>query len=66
MIAITQTQIDSALPRDEFKASLEQYQWLQDHVHKVDVSRDEEFQRHFNHFYGVPATDANWPGEAAL
>ena len=51
MITITKAHIDGALPA--VVKGLEQYRWLQDRLHAVDVSVDRDFQRSFNHFYRV-------------
>ena len=54
---ITETQIDAALPLVE--AGLRKYCWLQGNVKRLNVEKNDEFQRRFNDFYKV-RRDENW------
>ncbi len=57
MIELTNEQIDNALPRIE--DGLLKYLDLQKELKNVDVSRNRDFQRRFNHFYKV-RRNADW------
>jgi len=55
-VFITQTQVDSALPK--IAKGLQQYQWLQSRFAELDeFYGDRDFRRHFNHFYKVRRGD---------
>lgn len=51
MRTLTTDEIEAALVRLE--RGLNQYLWLQSHVHSCDVTADEDFQKRFNGFYRV-------------
>lgn len=51
MIQLTENQIDRALGKVE--EGLKKYVALQDTLQKVDVSKDRDYQKRFNHFYRV-------------
>jgi hypothetical protein len=60
MVELTTEQIDCALLRVE--DGLRQYMSLQEDLHKVDVSKDRQFQKRFNHFYRV-RRGAEWQSQ---
>lgn len=60
MIELTTEQIDFALLRVE--EGLQKYLALQSDLNKVDVSKDREFQKRFNHFYRV-RRGADWQSQ---
>jgi len=57
MIELTESRIDEALPKIE--NGLRKYCWIQDNIHKCDVSRSRLFQNAFNRFYRV-RRDGRW------
>jgi len=60
MISFTEDQIDQALTRVE--DGLKKYSTLQDYLQNVDVSKNRNFQRRFNHFYRV-RRNSNWQSQ---
>lgn len=60
MIDLTKEQIDCALLRVE--DGLRKYLSLQDSLENVDVSKDQDFQKRFNHFYRI-RRNRNWQSQ---
>ena len=50
-ILLNRTQIGLAIRRAD--AGLTKYSWLQEQLHRGDVTKDAEFQRRFNGFYRI-------------
>lgn len=55
---LTKKQIDLALPK--IAKGLDQYIWLQENIHKCNVSKDKEFQRKFNGYYKMIYPSQDW------
>lgn len=60
MINLTKDQIDQALTR--VSDGLKKYSALQNNVLKIDVSKNRDFQRRFNHFYRV-RRNSDWQSQ---
>lgn len=57
MLILTEADVNTALPRIE--AGLRKYCWIQENLHRCDVSTDEGFQTASNGFYRV-RRNAEW------
>lgn len=44
-------EIEKILICSKFENGLKKYTWIQNHLHSCDVSKDIDFQRHYNGFY---------------
>lgn len=51
---------DIAAAIDRARDGIDQYLEIMDTLHDVDVSRDKDFQRRFNHFYRIRQRSQEW------
>lgn len=58
MISLTKKQIDDTIPK--IRPNLDTYIWLQDNLHKCDVSKSREYQRKFNGYYRMIWVSQKW------
>jgi hypothetical protein len=62
-IAFTDEKIHGGLTRSYIGEGIKKYLCIMNSLHDVDVSKDKDFQKLYNHFYRVRSRDKAWYGE---